>query len=608
MKTDIWATTGPAELGTAASTHTASPLLGAKIMMVDDEPLMTDLIQTHLETEGYSNFVVTNDPRRALEMLRRESPSVVLLDLMMPQMSGFDLLQAIRADRTLRYTPVIVLTAATGSESKLKALKLGATDFLSKPVDSSELVLRVRNTLAFQQYHNRLINFDVVTGLPNEGLFDRSIEAMTARHDEVQGSVALLSITVPECRTLRESLDEAIADDLAKVLARRLERIVQADALGRTTVVGPERAASVARLGRDHFGVLFEGVDGAEGAEGVSALAERVLASLSEPVTLGLLEITPTAWIGVSMWPADGETPEALRKGADLAATHARGQNNPSQVQFASNELNTRSYRKTTLGLQLRGAAQRGELRLHYQPKLDVMTRQIIGAEALVRWQHPDHGLVPPIKFIPLAEELGLINGIGEWVIERACQDAALWARRGLGRVCLAVNVAKPQFVAGNLCASLARALRDNGLAASQLVVEFTESMLVDDMHACVVVMNELRALGVTLSIDDFGTGYSSLSYLKRFPLNELKIDRSFLADLPGASADVAIVRTIIELGHSLGMTVLAEGVETAEQLEVLTRLGCDHYQGFFFSKPMSAEKFELLLASQPAAALRRRA
>ena len=604
MKTDIWATTGPAELGTAASTLTASPLLAAKIMMVDDEPLMTDLIQTHLETAGYGNFVVTNDPRQALELLRRESPSVVLLDLMMPQMSGFDLLQAIRADRALRYTPVIVLTAATGSESKLRALKLGATDFLSKPVDSSELVLRVRNTLAFQQYHNRLINYDLVTGLPNEGLFDRSIESMMERHAHAPGNVALLSITVPECRTLRESLDEAIADDLAKVLARRLERLADADALERPAMLSPERAVGVARLGRDHFGVLFEAVDN---ADAVAALAERVLACLSEPVTLGLLEVTPTAWIGVSMWPVDGATSEALRKGADLAASHAR-LHHGAQIEFASQELNVNSYRRTTLGLQLRGAAQRGELRLHYQPKLDVASNLIIGAEALVRWQHPDHGLVPPIKFIPLAEELGLITAIGEWVIERACQDAARWAQGGLGRVSLAINVAKPQFVAGDLCAALARAIHDNGLNASQLVVEFTESMLMDDVQACLSVMNELRQLGVTLSIDDFGTGYSSLSYLKRFPLNELKIDRSFVSDLPGASADVAIVRTVIDLGHSLGMTVLAEGVENEAQLESLRRLGCDHYQGYLFSGPLPAERFEALLAAQPLIGVRRRA
>ena len=602
MKSDIWATTGPAELGTAASTLTASPLLAAKIMMVDDEPLMTDLIQTHLETAGYSNFVVTNDPREALELLRREAPSVVLLDLMMPQLSGFDLLQAIRADRALRYTPVIVLTAATGSDSKLRALKLGATDFLSKPVDSSELVLRVRNTLAFQQYHNRLINYDVVTGLPNEGLFDRSIEAMVSHHPEMRGSVALFSITVPECRTLRESLDDAIADDLSKVLARRLERLAHADALERPATLLPDRAAGVARLGRDHFGVLFEG---AGGAEEVSALADRVLASLTEPVTLGLLEVTPTAWIGVAMWPADGETSEALRKGADLAASHARLQQG-APIQFASQELNVNSYRRTTLGLQLRGAAQRGELRLHYQPKLDVATNLIIGAEALVRWQHPDHGLVPPIKFIPLAEELGLINSIGQWVIDRACEDAARWAEGGLGKVSLAINVAKPQFVAGDLCAALARAIRANGLSADQLVVEFTESMLMDDVPGCLAVMNELRQLGVTLSIDDFGTGYSSLSYLKRFPLNELKIDRSFVADLPGAHADVAIVRTVIELGHSLGMSVLAEGVETPAQLESLRLLGCDHYQGYHFSGPLPAERFEALLAAQPAVSGRR--
>ena len=209
MKNDVWAATTPAEIEAAPG---RSPLLDAKVMMVDDEPLMTDLIQAHLEEAGYANFVVTNDPREALELLRREEPGVLLLDLMMPQMSGFELLEAIRADRALRYTPVIVLTASTGADAKLRALQLGATDFLSKPVDASELVLRVRNTLAFRQYHDRLINFDAVTGLPNQRLFDRGIDEMLSRRELVGGMMALLSITLPDCRQLRESIGQSTAD------------------------------------------------------------------------------------------------------------------------------------------------------------------------------------------------------------------------------------------------------------------------------------------------------------------------------------------------------------------------------------------------------------
>ena len=589
MSNDIWSNTQPAGLEPPAR----SPLLDAKVMMVDDEPLMTDLIQAYLEDEGYANFVVTNDSRQAMDLLRREDPGVLLLDLMMPHVSGFELLASIRADRKLRYTPVIVLTAATGADAKLNALQLGATDFLAKPVDASELVLRVRNTLAFRQYHNRMLNYDQVTGLPNQRLFDQGIRALVAQRRTVGGMVVIFSITVPECRQLRETIDQASADELAKVLARRLDRFASNENLGSPFATSTERAPRVARLGAEHFGLVMEGVPDAEAAE---QLAKRVVAIVAEPVKLGLHEVGPSAWIGISVSPTDGDSVEMLRKGADLAASHARAQN-AAAFKFASVELHARSYERMALGSQLRHAAQRGELRLHYQPKLDLRTNRIIGAEALVRWQHPDFGLVPPARFIALAEELGLIGSIGQWVIERACLDAAGWGPGAQGALTVAVNVSKPQFTSGSLAGDLQRAMQASGLPARQLVIELTESMLMDDALAGLAQMRELKALGVTLSIDDFGTGYSSLSYLKQFPLDELKIDRLFVMDLPGGDTDVAIVRTVIDLGHRLGMSVIAEGVETREQLECLRREGCDNYQGFLYGKAVPAEQFLAILA-----------
>jgi EAL domain-containing protein (putative c-di-GMP-specific phosphodiesterase class I)/PleD family two-component response regulator len=592
MKNDIWAVTSSAEIDELPR---RSPLLDAKVMMVDDEPLMTDLIRTHLEDEGYTNFVVTNDPREALPLLRREDPGVLLLDLMMPQISGFELLEAIRADRALRFVPVIVLTASTGADAKLRALQLGATDFLSKPVDASELVLRVRNTLAFHQYHSRLINFDPVTGLPNQRMFDRGLEEILSRRDLVDSRQALLSITVPECRQLRESIDQITADGLARAIARRLERFASSEIEPSAFATGTDRALRVARLAADRFGVLLEVK---ADAEAVEAAVRRLLDMLSEPVPLGPHEVVPNAWIGVSVAPADGDTAEALHKCADLAGTRAREDAN-SHFKFASPEMNAKSYQRMTLGLQLRGAAQRGELRLHYQPKLDLAGNRVVGAEALVRWQHPEHGLIAPGSFIPLAEELGLICGIGQWVIEQACIEAAGWARAGLGELKVAVNVAKPQFLSGDLCAVLRQAILDSGLPPRQLVLELTESMLMDDGQDALALMGDLKALGVTLSIDDFGTGYSSLSYLKHLPIDELKIDRSFVIDLPGQKADSAIVQAVIDLGHRLGMSVIAEGVETVGQLDCLRQLGCDQYQGFLFSKPVPAEKFRQLLARE---------
>jgi EAL domain-containing protein (putative c-di-GMP-specific phosphodiesterase class I)/PleD family two-component response regulator len=594
MKNDIWAATQPF-LASEASALDAprSPLLSAKVMMVDDEPLMTELIQTHLEEEGYGNFVSCNDPRQALEMLRRDTPSVLLLDLMMPQMSGFELLEAIRADRALRYTPVIVLTASTGADAKLRALQLGATDFLSKPVDSSELVLRLRNTLAFQQYHDRLINFDVATGLPNERLFDKGIGEMLGRRELVGGLVGLFSIKVPECRQLRETIDQASADTLAKTLARRLERFASELTTNVAMATSTERAPRVARLSIDQFAVLIEGLADADAVERV---VRQMLAALAEPVVFGLHTIVPKAQMGIALAPTDGESAAALRKNADLAVSHADAQG-AIRYKFSSPELNAKSYQKLSLGLKLRGAAQRGELRLHYQPKVDFGSGRIIGCEALVRWQHPDEGLLAPSRFIALAEELDLIRELGQWVMEQACRDAASWVKAGHTPIKVAINVAKPQFIHGDLRGEIRQALFDSGLPAEQLVVELTESMLMDDAQSAMALMRELKKLGVSLSVDDFGTGYSSLSYLTRLPIDELKIDRSFVMPLPSDGSDAAVVRTVIELGHRLGMSVVAEGVETAGQFDALKQYGCDTFQGFLFSKPVPADEFVGLLS-----------
>jgi EAL domain-containing protein (putative c-di-GMP-specific phosphodiesterase class I)/PleD family two-component response regulator len=598
MKNDIWSVTQSSGFDELSKREARSPLLDAKVMMLDDEPLMTDLIQTHLEDEGYTNFVVSNDPSQALELLRREKPSVLLLDLLMPQVNGFELLTAMRADRELRYTPVIVLTAATGADSKLRALQLGATDFLGKPVDASELVLRVRNTLAFQQYSDRQVNFDRVTGLPNERLFDRSIDDLLTQQKSQGGMLALFSIAIPECQDLRESVDRPTADLLAVVLAKRLERMSAHGSASTERSHTALRSPQVARLGEQRFGLLVEGLGS---TDAVVASAKAVLATLSEPVMLGEHEIAPVPWLGVAVAPGDGADASALRQSADLAAAYGRRQGT-AQITFASPELNAQSYQRLTLGSQLRGAAHRDELRLHYQPKVDIASGRITGIEALVRWQHPDHGLLLPAKFIPLSEELGLTASIGEWVLETACRDVAAWTRAGLGEIAVAVNVSQLQVTAGDLGRVVRQALFDSGLSARQLVIELTESMLMDDMPHCLSLMHDLKSIGVTLSIDDFGTGYSSLAYLKKFPIDELKIDRAFITDLPGSATDTALVRTVIELGHSLGMSVTAEGVENAEQLACLTHLGCDLYQGFLFGRPVPAsELLERLAAEQSA-------
>ncbi len=600
MTDDVWQATQTMDFDEPVPDKApVSPLLSAKIMLVDDDALMTDLIQSHLEDQGYRDFVVTNNPRDALMLLRSEQPDLLLLDLMMPQMNGFDVLTSIRGDRALRYTPVIVLTAATGADIKLQALKLGAADFLAKPVDESELMLRVRNTLAYQHYHKRQREYDAITQLPTQPLFERGLDELLGKPGGEEACLTLVSLELPDLRLLRERMGQQESDDLARVFAQRLRRFVAKQAAGTPLQPGFERSPLVARLTADSFGLILPGrLD----AQQVELLAKALLAKTTQPVQLDRHTVVPTPWLGLAMAPDDGCDAQALRKSADLAATHARARGTV-QYQFASAELNQRSLERLTLGLQLRGAAQRGELRLHYQPKVDMGNGRIMGAEALVRWQHPELGLVPPGQFIPLAEELGLIGEVGGWVIEQACRDAASWGRAGFADIKVAINAAKPQFLSSDLCAALSQAAQRSGLPPDRVVVELTESMLMTDVAQGLALMQDLKRLGVALSIDDFGTGYSSLNYLKRFPLDELKIDRSFVTDLPGLRADSAIVRTIVDLGHSLGMSVTAEGVETEAQLNCLKALGCDTYQGFWFGRPVPLQDFlaQLVHANAPA-------
>lgn len=575
-----------------AGAEARSPLLDATVMMVDDEPLMTELVQMYLEDAGYAHFVACNDPLEVLGLLRRHEPSVLLLDLMMPGLSGLELLQRIRGDRELRTLPVIVLTAAAGADTKVHALQLGATDFLGKPVDASELVLRVRNTLAFKHFHDCRANLDAVTKLPNAQYFEHQLGRLLARALERNEQVALLNIMVPECASLRETLGLPAAGQLAQTVGERLGQLAAARGTFGHSVAGATAAPTVARLGVDSFALLLPRLSDGDAA---AAMGSRVTRELARMVEIDGLECQPSPSVGIAIAPHDGGSAAELLKASELARSEARLRGG-LRHEFYSHALNARLQERLQLVEALRRAVHRGEMRLHYQPKVDIASGRIVGVEALVRWQHAERGLLAPGLFIPLAEEQGLMGDIGDWVVAQACSDAARWANLGVPALKVAVNVTKQQFASGCLPDTLKRALQGSGLPAQRLVVELTESMLMSDADGALEQMQAVKAVGVSLSIDDFGTGYSSFSYLKRFPLDELKIDRSFVVDLPGGKRDLAIVRSIAAVGHDLGLNVIAEGVETSSQLEALRSVGCDEYQGFLFSRPVPEAQLLTLL------------
>ncbi len=570
----------------------SAALSGVTVLMIDDEPMMTDVTQTYLEEAGYRHFVAVNDPRDAMATALACKPGLILLDLMMPGISGFELLRQFRAHEQLRYTPVIVLTAASEPKAKLRALELGATEFLSKPVDASELAIRVRNSLAFKIYQDRLANDDPLTGLPNRRVFVEQLSAALAAAQQAHGQLALVHVNLDRFRQVNETLGHGAGDTLLAAVAERLHACARAQVglIGNRAGEG----SFLARVGGDEFALLLPAIESAEPA---ARVARQMLAALARPITVDGRELIVTPSIGAALFPGDGADAATLLRNAGIAMKHAKDSGRNS-FQFYSTELNSASLERLLLESQLRGALLRNELELHYQPKVDLASSRITGAEGLLRWRHPELGLVPPARFIPIAEECGFIVEIGEWVVHTACAQMAGW-RTTLGLdMKVAVNVARHGLVSGALAAVVKDAMDQHGIGPGQLVLELTESMLMDRVESTAAKLHELRALGAELSIDDFGTGYSSMNYLKQFPVQELKIDRSFINGTPEDRTDSAIVRALIVLAHSLDMRVVAEGVEREEQRAALQALGCDSYQGYLCSPAVPAPDFARQVAA----------
>ena len=568
-------------------------LKDAKVMIVDDEPILIDVIQILLEDAGYTNFLPLDNPTHALEMMLKQRPDVLLLDLIMPGKSGFELLREIRNEPVLRYMPVIVLTAASDADTKLQALELGATEFLSKPVDSSELVLRMRNALAFKAYQDQLAYNDALTGLPNRQLFMERLDwtlKLAHRHNK---QCALLQIGLDRFKQVNDTLGHEKGDEVLIAVSRRLSKSLR-DTDTLSMLDDREDAISLSRLAGDEFMVLISEINH---AEAVATIARRLLESMKMPLMLGGQELFISISVGISLFPHDSEKASELLTHVDLAMAQAK-LNGRNTYAFYSPEANARSFERLQLETALRKAVDKNELTLHYQPKIDMATGRIIGAEALSRWTHETLGDISPGRFIPLTEETGLILLLGEQVLRQACMDAVKWQHAGC-ELPVSVNVSSLQFRRGDMPAVIQSALQASGLQPGSLIIELTESLLMDDAQASSDMLHSIKALGVRLSMDDFGTGYSSLTYLKKFPLYELKIDQSFVRDLPGDSGSAAIVGAVIAMAHGLGLTVTAEGIETVEQLDFLKSHGCDQFQGFLFSRAVPLSKFAELLAQK---------
>jgi diguanylate cyclase (GGDEF)-like protein len=380
---------------------------------------------------------------------------------------------------------------------------------------------------------------------------------------------------------INDSLGHSLGDHLLRAVAARLESSLRA-------------MDTVARLGGDEFVLVLSDH---KSAESVSGELQRIVESFSQPFSVDDRDVFITASVGVALYPQDAKDPEALMKSAELAMYRAK-ESGRNAYRLYTADLQAKVTERLTLEGMLRRALERGELTLHYQPQVDLRTNRIFGCEALIRWHQPDLGMVGPAKFIPLAEETGLIVPIGEWVVRTACLQTKAWQNAGLPAVTVAVNISARQFREANLLQLVAKILAETGLDPTQLELEVTESVIMHDAQHVIATLQAFRNMGVKLSVDDFGTGYSSLSYLKRFPVDRLKIDQSFVRDITANADDAAIAQAVITLGHTMNLRVIAEGVEAPEQLAFLRSNECDEMQGYLFDKPMPAHEFEKLLES----------
>ncbi len=439
-------------------------------------------------------------------------------------------------------------------------------------------------TLAEQKVHE-LARFDSLTGLPNRNMFLGELDRSIARAARQGGEFAVCFIDLDRFKTINDTLGHEAGDQLLKAMAQRLQGTLRKSDL-------------VARLGGDEFVVMLEG--GAEGGD-LAVVAQKLLDAVGAPVELQGCSFLVTASIGIGRYPADGADAATLLQRADAAMYLAKdsGKNN---IQFYTAELADLAARQFELESALRLALVRDELVLHYQPKVAVDSGRIVGLEALVRWHHPTRGLVPPGEFIPLAEERGLIVPLGRWVVQQACRQIRDWRTTGLQPPPVAVNLSARQFADDDLVDHLVASMNTYGVTSADIEVELTESVLMSDPERANGVLRRLHQMGVRIAIDDFGTGYSSLSYLKRFPAETVKIDRSFISGLPGDNDDTAITQAVIAMAHSLGLQVVAEGVETQAQLAALQRLGCDQAQGFLLGRPVAAADTARLLQPTGAA------
>jgi len=554
------------------------------VLLIEDNPGDERLIREMIGEDPHATFSVHCADRLAkgLEHLTAGETALVILDLSLPDSFGLDTFTKVYAHSPA--VPIIVLTGNDDDSLALSAVKGGAQDYLVKSRLDRELLLRsMHYSIERKRYQvqlERQANYDALTGLPNRNLLhDRLRQAVHSQR--TPRNIAVVFMDLDHFKFVNDSLGHSVGDKLLKAMGERLRSVLR-------------EGDTVGRVGGDEFVLIL---NDQSNEEVIFRAMQRISAKVAEPLTLDGKELYVSASAGISLYPQDGRDVDTLLKNADAAMYRAK-EHGRSNFQFYTSEMNERVNDRLALEHALRRALERQEFTLHYQQKVELRSGQLVGAEALVRWLNPEWGLVRPARFIPIAEETGLIVQLGEWVIHEACRQTRAWLQAGLEPGIVSVNLSARQFRAEGLVRAVSRILQETGLDPASLEMELTESMVMHNVETAIATLQGLKSLGLRLSVDDFGTGYSSLSYLKGLPIDALKIDRSFVRDIgTGSEAEDGILAAaIISLGHALHLQVIAEGVETDAQLHFLKRHGCDQVQGFLYGEPVAPEQFAELL------------
>lgn len=553
----------------------------ADVLVVDDTLTDRELLSAILSGQGY-NVRSAASGVHALEQIKLAQPDLILLDIHMPEMDGFEVCRHLKQSRQLSGIPIIFVSVSDDTDCKVAAFNCGGIDYVTKPYRSAEITARVHAHLQMKRARDRLgfqAGHDALTGLPNRHLLTDRLQQAISFAERYGGQLGVAYIDLDKFKTVNDRLGHEAGDQVLVEAACRLQGCVR-------------EADTIARIGGDEFVIVFYD----QNCENVATSAmQRILDCMSEPIVVDGYSIVPGCSIGFACFPQDGRDVDALLKNADTAMYRAKelGRNN---YQFYTTELNHRVSSRMELEKSLCAALERGEFELHYQPRIELRSGRLAGLEALIRWQHPELGLLPPMHFIPAAEEAGLNGRIGDWVVRAACTQHKVWEQAGLSQVPIAINVSASQFFSPGFAQSISTALRDTGVAAGSLELDLKESLLMQDPTETIRILRELKVIGIGLSIDDFGTGFSNLSYLKRFPVDRIKLDPSFISEIHNHPDDLAIADAIIGMAHRLRLKVAAEGAESGSQIALLAARGCDEMQGDYFSPALPADMCAALL------------